>query len=401
MLFWPILLSYSRQYNLEMGLVATAAGANYFLLASDGFARRPATLAFGLLCGLGLLAKITFPVFIARSLIVVLAQHRRDFDARRGLWLAGALVLAAAVAAFWYLPRLEHIGRALLLHVVGYNREFGPGQAESGAPLLVDAAGKWGPVGVVYFLAALAAYPLFRDRKWLPVWVWMLVPIFVFVIAPSDIVRFALAATPAMAVLAVVFARRVLRGRKVLTVLVIVAWGGLAAASTILASQQMWRLPNASADSARILRAVDSPAPRVCYVQHSADTDFNEEHLRFLLRLHEPRLAFAPFGPGTFHIQHYERLVDCFRRGGAVLFRGGEHDLAWPSRAVLRDIVVGADKHALRQDQGLAKGLFPPDFTFADWPDTPPDGYEKADGIGYRVEDGPPIEFTLFAPRGD
>jgi Dolichyl-phosphate-mannose-protein mannosyltransferase len=365
---WPLLAAQGRLFNLDLALAAAAAGAMYFLLASEGLTRRGPTLAFGALCGLGLLAKVTFPVFVLPPLAVVLWQHRRELTARRFAWLAGAALLAAAVAGFWYAPRLMRVGHALLLHVVGYNRTFAPGQAESGQFFLVDATARLGLLGVTLVVAGLTSWPVWRRRAWAPVWAWLTVPLVVFTVAPSDLVRFALAALPAAAVLTV-WAIAALPGRA--------RWVGtalVAALATVSAGYALARPAPVLevTDPAAITAPILAGGREVCYVQTSPDGVLSGEHIEFLLRLRQPRLSFAGFDLFAFHVQQYMRLQGCIARGGVIAHRGAAPNPAWPTRAMLAQVVLGADKLALRSGEGLAKGLYPAGFAFEDWAEGPP-----------------------------
>lgn len=379
---WPLALDYSRHYNLDLPLAACAAGAAYFLLRSEGFTKPWFSLGFGLLSGLGMLAKVTFPVFLAPVFLMETWTRRKEWTRRAGLWCGLSLLLAAAVAAYWYAPRLDHLWHALRLHIVEYNRDFAPGQAESGRFFLIDAFLTLGPGSAGLLLLALIVG--FTRREYRSLLAWLLFPLLLFALAPSDIARFTLASLPAAAVLLACWittpsARRWWPATIVLAGLLFNVLSAFshtyAARLTIpyLTPPPVAYLPGAAAWTDAVLADLaDRPAPRVCYVQATPDSVFNEEEAWYLLLLHRPDVRFTGFGPFHFHFQDYERLCNCLAEADVLVYRYASPGESWPSREALAEIILNADQLALRKDDGLAKGLYPPDFAFADWPAAPP-----------------------------
>ena len=120
---YPMIYAMSRLFYLELALTAMVTATLYFLVASEGFQRRGASLAFGLCLGLGLLTKRTFVVFALVPILYmvlrtkVLAQMWRRLTSRpRVHWqaLLAAVGGGAALAALWFWPNSETIATLVL-----------------------------------------------------------------------------------------------------------------------------------------------------------------------------------------------------------------------------------------------------------------------------------------------
>ena len=68
----PLFVSQFKEYMLDAPLSAMVAAALYFLIRSEAFANRRASLLFGVACGCGLLVKWSFPSFLALPVAAVL-----------------------------------------------------------------------------------------------------------------------------------------------------------------------------------------------------------------------------------------------------------------------------------------------------------------------------------------
>ena len=110
---YPLVLLFSREFMLEVPMLAMTAAAAYFLIAADRFRYTAATILFGVTLGLGALTKFTLLTFLAgpgvyvfACLLTDIARRRIDSPTalRRLAGLAGTLVLALAIAAVWYWP---------------------------------------------------------------------------------------------------------------------------------------------------------------------------------------------------------------------------------------------------------------------------------------------------------
>lgn len=87
--------------QLDLPLAAMVALALASMLATEGFTRPGAALACGIVCGLGMLTKPTFPLYVAPAAALLLLR-----GGRRGLLGAAiTLLVAGALSVPWFGPR--------------------------------------------------------------------------------------------------------------------------------------------------------------------------------------------------------------------------------------------------------------------------------------------------------
>jgi hypothetical protein len=95
--------------QLDLPLAAMVALTLAVLLATEDFTRRGLALAAGVVGGLGLLTKPTFPLYVAAPFLLLVAR-----GGRRALpGAALALLVAAALSLAWFGPRLFGLGAQL------------------------------------------------------------------------------------------------------------------------------------------------------------------------------------------------------------------------------------------------------------------------------------------------
>jgi Dolichyl-phosphate-mannose-protein mannosyltransferase len=102
----PFVVYSSLRLQLDLPLAAMVALALVVLLATEHLTRRGPALAFGVVCGLGLLTKPTFLLYVAPAVLLVVARGR--WRALSGIVLATAV--AAALSLPWYGPRVFGLG---------------------------------------------------------------------------------------------------------------------------------------------------------------------------------------------------------------------------------------------------------------------------------------------------
>jgi hypothetical protein len=106
----PLIAEQFHVFMLDAPLTALVAGTVWLVLESERFERLPIAAAAGVLDGLGLLSKHTFPLYVAGFVLIVLV--------RRGGWrnLRGFGVFLAAgllVAAPWYVGHAAELDQVL------------------------------------------------------------------------------------------------------------------------------------------------------------------------------------------------------------------------------------------------------------------------------------------------
>ena len=195
----PFVVYSTLNFQLDLPLASVVALALYAGLRSDGFERPGWSIATGVVAGLGMLTKPTFPVYVVPPLAVTLLGHWRR---RTALTALGAAVIAAAISAPWYGPRL--LGFPMQIG----NRSFKQA-AESGHPEPFTWAGlafypRWFVPevgGLVIVLAVLGLAIAVRRRLWFPV-IALVVPFVVLVTLQNKNLRYALPLVPTAAILA-------------------------------------------------------------------------------------------------------------------------------------------------------------------------------------------------------
>jgi 4-amino-4-deoxy-L-arabinose transferase-like glycosyltransferase len=166
--FYPLMIWLSREALIDYWLTAMVALAFAVLLETDRFSNRRMAVLFGIVCGLGMLTKWTFVVFLLFPTLWF-AWRRIEHAV-----LAGAV--AAGVASLWYIPQLDILGEFLALNTAGGVSEGDPFRLSWQA--------------IIFYVRALEGYQLFLplfvlfvaglirtlkgfDAKWVPVWLWL------------------------------------------------------------------------------------------------------------------------------------------------------------------------------------------------------------------------------------
>jgi hypothetical protein len=121
----PMMFGLSRQLFVEFPLCAAVAAFVYLCLASDGFRRHGIAVLLGLVLGIGLMIKISFPVFAAGPVLAVLlaALFRKGRPASLlGLLASFAITVffAALIAGPWYVWNASAWTEYLKANTSGY-----------------------------------------------------------------------------------------------------------------------------------------------------------------------------------------------------------------------------------------------------------------------------------------
>lgn len=121
----PGVIVYARVFGLDLPTTALVPLALYLALASDGFRKRGFALALGTVLGLGLLAKWSYFVFVAPTILAELFQNRSKISYCNVV--LGSIV-ALAIASPWYISALGQglIARLLFFAVGSGASPFAP-----------------------------------------------------------------------------------------------------------------------------------------------------------------------------------------------------------------------------------------------------------------------------------
>lgn len=206
----PFVVYSLLNFQLDLPLMAMVALALYALIRTERFSRPGWTAALGLVWGLGLLSKPTFPVYALAPLLWTVGQAA--WSGRRwrrfvGLGLAGAI--AVVVALPWYSSRL------LGLPLQFMNRSFKFAEQEGHAPTLSSVAllfyptnfpTHFGFLAALCFVGGLWALRRFREHRAV-LWIAALAPFVLITLIRNKNPRYSLPALAAAAVVAALGAR--------------------------------------------------------------------------------------------------------------------------------------------------------------------------------------------------
>ncbi len=167
--FYPLMLWLSRETIIDYWVTAMVALAIWTLLKTQGFSSVRWSIVFGLIAGLGMLTKWTFPFFVILPALWFARRH----------WINALLAAAIAtvLTACWYVPAIPDLVRFFRLNTAGGVFEGDPGRLSWGA--------------IVFYLRALEGYQLFlplfaafaagavlvwkkHDERWIPIALWLL-----------------------------------------------------------------------------------------------------------------------------------------------------------------------------------------------------------------------------------
>lgn len=112
--FYPMTLSLSRFYYLDLSLCFFVSLALYFLVLSKNFSKLPYSILFGLACGLGMLTKWTFSFFLAVPALYCFytGWRNKPLDTRRVfLHALTSALICLALCGPWYAVNAESLKR--------------------------------------------------------------------------------------------------------------------------------------------------------------------------------------------------------------------------------------------------------------------------------------------------
>jgi 4-amino-4-deoxy-L-arabinose transferase-like glycosyltransferase len=143
----PYLIWFSREVILDYWLCAWVAVSLVFLLKSDGFESRSASLLCGLACMFGLLTKWIFVAFLAIPVIYIILRHHVWRSLHKRVNCALAAWMAGIIPGLWYLCNAHEIFDFFIA-----NSQVG---AKEGEPPVLSFQ------SCIYYLRLLEGYQLF------------------------------------------------------------------------------------------------------------------------------------------------------------------------------------------------------------------------------------------------
>ena len=193
--FYPLMLWLSRETMMGYWLTSMVALAMWLLVAR-GLGSRNWSMAFGVVCGLGMLTKWTFALFIVLPFL---------WFARRNIRHAAVSAFAAAiVAGYWYVPQLT-----LMSEFLGINTADGVGEGDPN---------RFSFQAIAFYVRALEGYQLFLplfvaflagafllsrrfDPRWTPIVFWILSGWFGLMLFQNKDPRYSVPLLPAVALI--------------------------------------------------------------------------------------------------------------------------------------------------------------------------------------------------------
>ena len=166
--FYPYLIWLSRETLVDYWLTAFVAFAVWLLIRTNEFSDRKASVAFGVACGLGMLTKWTFPLFVIGPALWLARKNLRN--------AAIAAAIAAVIAAYWYLLAGRSLQQLASINNAGAVSEGDPGRLSFGAVIFYIRALEGYQLFLPLFVAFVAGGILLArkfDPSWLPVVLWL------------------------------------------------------------------------------------------------------------------------------------------------------------------------------------------------------------------------------------
>jgi hypothetical protein len=201
----PFVVYSTLNFQLDLPLAALVAVALLALVRADQFRHAGWSLAFGAVCGLALLTKPPFPMYVSVPFAWVAGCALKQPDRRRRLlWLAAALALAGLIALPWYGPRVLSIPGQV------FGRAYDNAAREGQPPTLALESLTFYPRVFLpqfgWLAAAAFAWGLWALRSRgdvrMVLWLAALAPVATFTVIQNKNLRYTLPALGAAAVIA-------------------------------------------------------------------------------------------------------------------------------------------------------------------------------------------------------
>jgi hypothetical protein len=194
----PFVVYSTLLFQLDLPLAAMVALALAALVATEDFTRLGAALAVGVVCGLGMLTKPTFALYVLPAALVIVVR-----GGRRGLPRAAlAALIAAALALPWFGPRLLGLGAQVDARAFAQAAEAGHPDPFTWTGLIFYLQNLGYQLGIATTLLAAAGLVVAVTRRQWFLLVAALSPFLVLEVIRNKNLRYSLPILGALAVLA-------------------------------------------------------------------------------------------------------------------------------------------------------------------------------------------------------
>jgi 4-amino-4-deoxy-L-arabinose transferase-like glycosyltransferase len=166
--FYPIMLWLSRETMIDYWLTAMVAVATWMLFKTHEFSSRGWSIAFGVVAGLGMLTKWTFPFFVILPAVWFARRNWRN--------AAIAAAIAATFTAYWYIPSTPALREFSNINAAGGVSEGDPERLSIGAVLFYIRALEGYQLFFPLFVAFIAGAVILKKRltgDWIAILLWI------------------------------------------------------------------------------------------------------------------------------------------------------------------------------------------------------------------------------------
>ena len=166
--FYPYLLWLSRETLIDYWLTSMVALAMWCLVRTNDFSDRKRSIVFGVVCGLGMLTKWTFVLFVG---LPALWAARKNV--KNAVIAAGT---AAVLAGYWYVHAIGALAQLFLINSAGAVNEGDPERLSFQAIVFYVRTLEGYQLFLPLFVAFIAGAILLArnfDRAWMPMVLWI------------------------------------------------------------------------------------------------------------------------------------------------------------------------------------------------------------------------------------
>jgi hypothetical protein len=109
---FPLIFGLSREFLVEYGLMTLVVIWLYYFLKSDCFESRKYSLVLGIIAGLGMLMKVSFPLYIIAPVLFLCIKKVIKLKNLPGVYIKNALItliIGILLAGTWYFKNFSHV----------------------------------------------------------------------------------------------------------------------------------------------------------------------------------------------------------------------------------------------------------------------------------------------------
>ncbi|HYR90721.1 MAG TPA: glycosyltransferase family 39 protein [Terriglobia bacterium] len=166
--FYPYMLWLSRETLIDYWLTSMVALAMWSLMRTNDFLDRKRSIIFGIVCGLGMLTKWTFALFLVLPTLWAARKNVKNAAIAAGT--------AAVLASYWYMHALGSLAQLLRINSAGAVNEGDPARLSFQAIVFYVRVLEGYQLFLVLLLAFIAGAILLArnfEWEWMPIVLWI------------------------------------------------------------------------------------------------------------------------------------------------------------------------------------------------------------------------------------